>query len=160
MKTRHAAASLTLAIAGVAGVVGIHVAGASGQGSDDHQQFVLVQTAEADEASRTVYAVGPITGVAVDTELSATRDEFAFADGTVTVEHTARHEDEQFDPSTCQIHFFETGTYRVVGGTGAYEGVRGHGNYTVRGGASDACDENAPPSSFVAIIDAEGTVTR
>jgi hypothetical protein len=160
MKTRHTAASLTLAVAGVAGVVGIHAAGASGQARDDHQQFVLVQTSVEDDASRTLYAVGPITGVGVDTELSATRDEIAFADGTVTIEHTTRHEDDDFDPSTCRLSFSENGTYRIVGGTGAYEGVDGHGNYTLRAGATDACDESGPPSNFVAIIDAEGTVTR
>jgi hypothetical protein len=158
MKTRLATVSVSLAVAGVASMLGVHAAAASGQGSADHQQFVLVQT-EHEDVSQTVYAVGPITGVAVNTDLSDTRAEFAFADGTVTIDHTARHNEEHFDPSTCQAGFFETGTYRILGGTGAYEGVTGHGNYTARAEANDACDENAPASSVVAIIDAEGTTS-
>jgi hypothetical protein len=159
MKTRHALASLTVAVAAAGGALGVHAAGASGNSSTAQEHFVLVQTDPAEDAPQTVYAVGPVSGVAVDNVLSDTRDEFAFPDGTITIDHTARHHKENFDTTTCEGTFSESGTYTVVSGTGAYESVRGHGTYTVNAAAKGSCDENTPPSSLVVIIEADGPLS-
>jgi hypothetical protein len=157
MKKRHAIASLTVAAAGVAGIVGVQVANASGGSASGRERMVLIQTSA--DGPQTLYAVGPITGVATDTQVSDTRDVFQFPNGTITVDHVARRNHDRFDPKTCQAHLDEAGTYKFVGGTGAYQNVRGHGTYTVRGEAAGSCDENTPPTSFQLIIEADGTAS-
>jgi len=98
-----------------------------------------------------VYAIGPIVGVPSVKPLSDTRDEWTFPDGTVVMEHLVKHQNDQFDPKSCVGTLDESGTVRVVSGTGAYAHAQGHGTYRFRGHASSApgtCGPNTTPTSF------------
>ena len=122
------------------------------------QRFLFLGTDPSLQGTpATVVANGPIHAKGTDTVISDTEDRIAFPDGTITLTHAPKKSSEHVDPTTCLFRFTERGTYRITGGTGAYEGAKGHGKYRVRG-LGVACDENAPPEVFMIRIFAKGPI--
>jgi hypothetical protein len=161
MKTRIAIASIAITGVAAVGFGGIYAAAASGNDKDAAEHVVMVTT-DPTGAQEQFYALGPITGVPAGTQLSETRDQWTFADGTVVVEHTVKHENDQFDPKSCSATLDETGTWRVVSGTGTYAHAQGHGTYTFRGhGSSDpgTCGPNTLPTTFLGVVVASGEMS-
>jgi hypothetical protein len=132
-------------------------AGSAG-GSLGAQRFLLLGTDPTVEGPpETVLAFGPIHAKGSVTNVSDTKDIFVFPDGTLTVTHRPKSSGESFDPVTCLFRFRERGTYRITGGTGAYEDASGKGNYRVKG-LGVACDETALPEVFMLRIFAKGSI--
>jgi hypothetical protein len=53
----------------------------------------------------------------------------------------------------------ERGSWKVVAGTGAYADAEGSGTYVARAEMAGSCDENTPPTSFFAVIEADGRIS-
>jgi hypothetical protein len=160
MKNRIAIACAAVAAVAVAGVGGF-AAAASGNDKDAKQHFVVVST-DPGGTQEQVYAVGPVTGVPTGNQISDTKDVWTFTDGSLTVEHITKHEKDSFDPKLCTGSFDETGTWRVVSGTGAYAHAQGNGTYTMHGKGSSkpgTCSENTPPDTILVVAVADGEMS-
>ena len=133
-------------------------AGAHQGGQHGVQRFLFLGTDPSREGTpATVVATGPIHAKGTDIVLSDTEDRITFPDGTISLTHDPKSSGESSDPVTCLFTFRERGTYKITGGTGAYEGARGHGKYRVKGLAV-GCDESAPPEVFMLRILAKGPI--
>ena len=56
----------------------------------------------------------------------------------------------------------ESGTWKVISGTGAYAHAEGHGTYTMHGKGSSkpgTCSENTPPDTFLVVAVADGVMS-
>jgi hypothetical protein len=127
-------------------------------GHNGIQRFTFLGTDPTDQDTpNTVVANGPIHAKGTVTTLSDTEDVLTFPQGTVTITHEAKTSNDSFDPVTCLFRFSERGTYKVTGGTGAYDDASGRGNYRVKG-LGVGCDENAPPEVFMIRIFAKGPI--
>jgi hypothetical protein len=88
---------------------------------------------------------------------------FQFPTGTIAVRHTDDPGGTStFNPKTCVAHFTGTGDYVLTGGTGAYKGIDGHGEYTVRGtqiGAHTATGCSTQPIGALIIVHVSGPVS-
>ena len=161
MKTRIAIASAAVAAVAVAGVGGLFAAAASGKANDESEHMVMVTT-DPSGAHSQFYALGRVTGVADATQISDTRDELTFTDGTLVMEHTVKHQHDQFDPKACSAVLDESGTWHIVSGTGSYAHAEGHGTYTFRGygsSASGTCGPNTLPTTFVGFAAGSGEMS-
>jgi hypothetical protein len=137
---------------GVLGIVGASPAVAA---NCPTEHFLGVNTSTADNAPSPVSATGPIHALGIDTELSDTKDRFAFPKGSLIIVHKAKHDTQSGDPKTCTGGFTETGTYTIASGTGAYKHAHGHGTYAIAG-YFIGCDQNKPPLVSSVILKASG----
>ena len=120
------------------------------------EHLVAVQTSA--DGPTNIVAAGPVTGVGVDKTIGDTRDRLVFDDGALVVDHKAAKTDAHFDPATCVTHVVESGTYTVVGGTGAYRHARGNGTYMTNL-VAQGCDKNEPPATYLLTIQADGPLS-
>ena len=117
-----------------------------------------------------VTATGPISGTGFDVQASRRSSGFmshdidvlVFDNGTVSVKDGGREVDTP-DPQACTVTVSEAGNYVLTGGTGAYEGVQGHGLFTASGviqfaGTPGNCDFNHAPTSGTVTVTAPGVV--
>ena len=58
---------------------------------------------------------------------------YTFPAGSVIVQFTGRPTSFQFDPVRCITSFAVSGTFTIIGGTGAYAGASGSGTFTSEG---------------------------
>ena len=152
---------LALAIILLGAFLVIPASASAGDGDNGHhgiQRFTFLTTDPADlDTPDTVIAKGPIHAKGTVTTLSPTEDVLTFPDGTLTITHEPKTSNESFDPVTCLFRFSERGTYRITGGTGAYEDAEGHGKYRVKV-LGVSCDESAPPELVMVRIFAKGPI--
>jgi hypothetical protein len=147
---RSSIAALALSLLGIFFLV------PSAQAHGDHiQRFLAISTDTSENATTTVLGFGPIHAKGIDKTLSDTRDVFIFPRGRIFVTHTPQHSRESADPVTCLYKFWESGTYKVTRGTGAYEDVLGYGHYRVKG-LVVGCEQDAEPETAVFQIKAAG----
>jgi hypothetical protein len=85
---------------------------------------------------------------------------FEFRDGNITVKHTDDPGGTTtLDRKTCVAHIAATGDYVFKGGTGAYQKIDGHGDYTVDGTAvfaHTATGCGRQPIGEILLVDASG----
>ena len=108
-------------------------------------------------------AHGVFTAGGVDITTSNTTDTFKFPNGTIKVRHSPGTGPQSFNPRTCLITVHQHGTYTLLGGTGKYAGISGHGRYrldilAVAARSHGKCNQNKPPAAFELIIRASGPV--
>jgi hypothetical protein len=121
-----------------------------------NEHITLLSSDPAQNAQPVVIATGPLHARGLDIESSTgTRSLFIFPNGTLTVLHQTGHASDTFDPVTCYGTHTETGTFRVVDGTRAYDDARGHGTYS-QTVTFVGCSQTAPPQVFQLRVDASG----
>lgn len=145
--------ALTLALVAMLFVVPSAAAGGQHGRHTRVERFLLISTDPNSTDNQPVLGFGPIHAKGVDQVISDTEDVFQFPAGSLSVTHMPKKSHESSDPVTCLFTFTERGTYRITGGTGAYAGASGHGNYRVAG-TSIGCDET--PEVFTLTINAKG----
>jgi hypothetical protein len=148
-----ATAAVLLSIAGAAPMAAAHAAQASHHGN---QRLLALGTDV--NAAPVVIANGPIHAAGTDVVINDSRDRFVFPEGNLRVWHQPKTSNESFDPTTCLGTFTERGVYKIVGGSGAYANVSGHGTYSVQG-YFVGCDQNSPPTVFIFTINAHGPIS-
>jgi hypothetical protein len=147
--------ALTLALVAMLFVVPSAVAGGQHGRHTRVERFLLISTDPDSTDNQSVLGFGPIHAKGVDHVVSDTEDVFQFPAGTLSVTHTPKKSHDFSDPVTCLFTFSERGIYQITGGTGAYAGVSGHGNYRVAA-TGIGCDQNAAPQVFTVTINAKG----
>lgn len=138
---------------GCPGTVGVMGGTASAVSGTEH--FLLRQTDP--NGPTTVVASGLINATGRDVFVSNSRDRFVFPQGDLIIEHQATSTEEHFNTSTCTTRADEDGTYRIVRGTGKYEGATGAGTYEANLVAV-SCDPNKPPTELRLTIRASGPI--
>lgn len=134
----------------------------SGSGASGIEHFQVMSTSGT-STTNTLIAHGVFTAGGVDISTSNTTDTFKFPNGTIRVRHSAGTGPQSFNPRTCLGTAHQHGTYRLVGGTGKYAGISGHGTFQlnvlfVAARSHGKCTESKPPAAFELIIRASGPV--
>jgi hypothetical protein len=150
----------TLAVSGVAvASAASHTARPAASGTE---QFQLMNTS-ATSSNSSAIARGVFTAGGVDHSGSKV-DTVVFPNGSFKIAHSQGTGTQHVNPKTCLMTISVKGTYKLSGGTGAYAGISGNGNYQVsilavgaRSGGT--CSKTAPPVAFQQLIRASGPVT-
>ncbi len=148
-----ATTAVLLSIAGAAPIASAHTAQARHHGT---QHFLAIGTDV--NAAPVLIANGPIHAAGTDVVINNSRDRFVFPKGNVIITHHPETSNNTFDPTTCLSTFTERGTYKLVGGSGAYAHVSGHGTYVAQG-YFVGCDQNSPPTVVTFTIKAHGPIS-
>ena len=164
LRTRLLAAAGSMLAAGAIALSGTLVAAAapSGSGASGIEHFQVMSISETSTPT-TVIARGVFTAGGVDIETSNTTDTFKFPNGTIRVRHSEPVGPANFNPRTCLGTVNQHGTYTLVGGTGKYAGISGHGTFRphvllVAARSHGKCSDTKPPVAFEQIIRASGQV--
>jgi len=164
LRTRLLAAAGSMLAAGALALSGIVAAAAapSSSGASGIEHFQAMSTSET-STTTTVIARGVFTAGGVDITTSNTTDTFKFPNGTIRVRHSPGTGPQSFNRRTCLLTVHQHGTYRLLGGTGKYAGISGHGRYrldilAVAARSHGKCTQNKPPAAFELIIRASGPV--
>jgi hypothetical protein len=134
----------------------------SGNGDSGIEHFQFMSTSDTSPNS-TVIARGVFTAGGVDISTGNTTDTLKFPNGTIRLRHSAGTGPQSFDPRTCLNTVNQHGTYRLLGGTGKYAGISGHGRFQLNVLAVGArshgkCSQTKPLVAFELIIRAAGPV--
>jgi len=165
-RTRLLAAAGSMLAAGAIAVSGIVAAAAAPHTAQSHdsgiEHFQAMST-DPTGAKTTVIAHGVFTAGGVDIETSNTTDTFKFPNGTIRVRHSEPVGPANFNPRTCLFTVHQHGTYRLVGGTGKYAGISGHGTFKVdvllvAARSHGKCSDTKPPVAYEQLIRASGPV--
>ena len=154
-----AVAAGAIAVSGVAvASAASHTAGPAVSGTE---QFQLMNTSPTSSNSSLI-AHGLFTAGGVDHSGSKV-DTVVFSNGSFKITHAKGTGTQHFNPKTCLLTVSQKGTYTLSGGTGAYAGISGGGNYqlsilAVGAKSGGTCSKTAPPVAFQQLIRASGPV--
>jgi hypothetical protein len=151
-------------IAGVVDATGIAAASAatrpaSAVSGTEHIQ--VVSSSPGAPASAIAYGVFTAGGVA---HLGNARiGTLVLQGGTITLSHTPGQGTHHFSPRTCLSSVSQPGTYKIVGGTGRFKGITGHGTYRltfmmVGAKVNGACSPSKPPIAQQELLRLSGHV--
>ena len=154
-----AAAFGAVTVLAVAGMPGQALA----QSAGGFEHFTITQSSPS---GGPVLAYGAFNASGTDVEHgtnpSMGTGTFHFPNGTVNASHTSDPGGTfHFNPVTCVGHFTGTGDYTLTGGTGAYRGIRGHGEFTLNGTAISAHTAHGCGQQIgqLVIVKAQGAVS-
>jgi len=118
------------------------------------------------------------TGVFTDTgsiylgNNNATKGTLHFKKGGLNLTHSnppSLNTPTSFNPTTCRAVFAGSGTFKVTGGTGPYNGATGHGTFTVtfaanfpklaNGQCNESNSANPVPGTSLTTFKATGNIT-
>ena len=88
-----------------------------------------------------------------------------FPGGTIVLSHRPTKNSSRFYPGGCLSLISESGSYRIVRGTGRYAGISGHGTYQlsleiVAARAGGHCSSARPPLGQQELLRLSGPVRR
>jgi hypothetical protein len=88
-----------------------------------------------------------------------------FPGGTITISHQAGPGTSHFYPGACLSVISQPGTYRIVGGSGKYAGISGHGTYQlslemVAARVHGDCSSAKPPVAQQELLRLSGPLRR
>ena len=86
-----------------------------------------------------------------------------FPGGTIMISHRAGRGNNRFNPRTCLAIISQPGTYKIVGGTGRYAGISGHGKYRlsltfIAARSKGKCSSAKPPVAQQELLRLSGPV--
>ena len=157
------AAAAAIAGIGLAGPAGASPASPASAAAVTGIEHVQIMTTSATSPLASTIVWGPVTAAGVD-HMGNTVDTFVLPGGSWRIRHSAGTGPQSFNPKTCLFLVNQHGTFTVLGGTGKYKGISGHGTYQVSivglGAKTKkgACSQTAPPVAFHQVINASGPV--
>jgi hypothetical protein len=130
-----------------------------GPGGTEH--FKLVISSQTGPGA--VFASGAFTAGGTDYQGKKV-DEAVFADGSFRIDHGRIHTTFSFDPKTCTGKVSGSGPYRLLGGFGAYAGIKGSGTANVKGAVATGRNPNGTcnfrdTTAYSLIVHASGPVS-
>src|SRR5689334_6637196 len=124
MKHRTAT-GLVLGVAVVMGAAGLAMTGvAFGSKSSRTEHFTFMSTAAPTGDTFSVIATGAFTDGGTATLLTK-RGKLKLRNGTIETSSKPGQPVLHANTKTCYEHLSENGTYKILGGTGSYKGIRG-----------------------------------
>jgi hypothetical protein len=149
---RMLAAATAVTVAGVVGVTGIVAASAAARPTaarSGTEHIQVLSTTAGTPASAIAYGV--FTGGGTASLGTARLGTLTLNGGTITLSHKAsKGGTEHFNPRSCLTLVTQPGTFKIVGGTGRFKGLSGHGTYQlsflmVGAKAKGVCSDSKPP---------------
>ena len=156
-----AAAIAGIGLAGPAGASPARPASAAAVTTTGHIQ-IMTMLATSPLASAIAWTAGTATA-GVDHQ-GNTVDTIVFPGGSWRVKHSPGTGPQSFNPKTCLLLVNQHGTYTILGGTGKYKGISGHGTYQVSivgifaKTKKGACSQTAAPVAWHQVINGSGPV--
>ena len=155
-----AAAAITVT-AGVTAASAAPTAGHTASGTE----YIQVMSASVTPGPASVIAHG-VFAAAGQTRLGDARTAtITFPGGTIVLSHRAATNSSRFYPGGCLSLVSQSGSYRIVRGTGRYTGISGHGTYQlsleiVAARVGGRCSSARPPLGQQELLRLSGPVRR
>jgi hypothetical protein len=158
-----AAAATTVAAVTVTGVAAASASPVTGQAVSGIEYVQIMSTSATGPASaiaRGVFAAGGQARLG-----DASGGTIAFPGGTIVLSHRPTKSSSHFYPGGCLSLISQSGSYRIVRGTGRYTGISGHGTYQlsleiVAARVHGACSSAKPPVAQQELLLLGGPVRR
>jgi hypothetical protein len=120
-----------------------------------------VESTNPVSATAVLIARGPLT---VGGTINLLTGHVKLPGGTLTLSHQQSWGTQGQNRQTCLATVTSSGTYKVTGGTGRYEGVRGHGTYRLSAYAivkkvNGTCATKVVPYAQTELLTATGPLT-
>ncbi|HEY1323375.1 MAG TPA: hypothetical protein VGF32_24165, partial [Streptosporangiaceae bacterium] len=123
-------AKLALAAIATAGITatGVTVASAAPAAASG-TEYIQVMSASVAPGPASAIARGVFTAVGQARLGGARAGTIRFPGGTIVLNHRPAKGSSRFYPAGCLSVISQSGSYRIVRGTGRYAGISGHGTY-------------------------------
>jgi len=159
-----ALAATAAAIATAAGVTAASAGPTATHTASGTEYFQVMSTATA-PGPASVIARGVFTAAGQTRLGDAKVSSITFPGGTIVLSHRQAHGSERFSPASCLSLVSQSGSYRIVRGTGRYAGISGHGTYQlsleiVAARAGGRCSSARPPLAQQELLRLSGPVRR
>jgi hypothetical protein len=160
---------LTLAAAAAAITTAVGVTAASAAPTATHAasgtEYFQVMSTATSPGPASVIARGVFTAAGQGRLGGAKVSTLRFPGGTIVLSHQQAHGSARFSPTSCLTLVSQSGSYRIVRGTGRYAGVSGHGTYQlsleiVAARAGGRCSSARPPLAQQELLRLSGPVRR
>jgi hypothetical protein len=157
--SRLLGAAGAVAAAGAIAVSGLTAASARPAASGT-EHFQLM-SASLNGNTESIVATGLFTAGGVDHEGKGNTGRVVFPGGTFKIRHSAGKGPQRFNPKTCLLTISQTGTYKLIDGTGKFAGISGHGRYrltilAVASRVKGKCSMSKAPAAAQVLIRASG----
>ena len=159
---------VTLALAAIA-TTGITAAGvtmaSAAPAAASGTEYIQVMSASVTPGPASAIARGVFTAAGRARFGDARTGTITFPGGTIVLSHRTAKGASHFYPAGCLSVISQSGSYRIVRGTGRYAGISGHGTYQLsleivaaRGGGR--CSSARPPLAQQELLRLAGPVRR
>jgi hypothetical protein len=161
-KLLAAAAVTVIAVTGAAGASAASAALGTHQPPSGTEYVQIMSTATTGGPASAI-ARGVFTATGHADLSSAKNGTLVFPGGAITLSHRASRGTSQVDPRTCLNLVSQAGSYQIVGGTGRYAGIRGHGTYQlslefISSRSHGQCTSGRPPVAQQELLRLSGPV--
>jgi len=93
-------------------------------------EYVQTMSTSVTAGTGSAIAYGPVTAAGQAPLGPQQVGTAVFPRGTITISHQqGKGGSVHVNPATCLVTIAETGTYKILRGTGSYAGITGHGTY-------------------------------
>jgi hypothetical protein len=163
MRKLLVAATATLSAAALIAGSGLAMASAaSARPAISTTEHFREMTTSVTSSKSSLIATGVFTAGGIDDQ-GVTPETFIFPTGTIKITHHAVHTKQTLNSKTCLFTVSQRGTYRLIGGTGMYTGISGHGTYAlsvlaVLARSKGSCSMSKLPDAYQQTINAQGPV--
>ena len=163
--------SVTLVLAATAATIataaGVTAASAAPTASHvgSGTEYIQVMSAATGSGPASVIARGVFTAAGQTRLGDAKTSTIRFPGGTIVLSHRQAHGSARFSPASCLSLVSQSGSYRIVRGTGRYAGISGHGTYRLSLEIVDVrvgghCSSARPPLAQQELLRLSGPVRR
>ena len=159
-----ALAAAAAAITATAGVTAASAAPAASHATSGTEYF-QVMSASVTPGPASVIARGVFAAAGQARLGDARTATITFPGGTIVLSHRPAKGSSRFYPATCLSVINQSGSYRIVRGTGRYAGISGHGTYQlsleiVAARVGGHCSSARPPLGQQELLRLSGPVRR
>jgi len=159
--------ALAAAAAAITVTAGVTAASAAPEGSHaaSGTEYIQVMSASVAPGPASVIARGAFTAAGKARLGDARTATITFPGGTIVLSHRPVTGSSRFYPGACLSLISQSGSYRIVRGTGRYAGISGHGTYQlsleiVAARANGRCSSAKPPLGQQELLRLSGPVRR
>jgi hypothetical protein len=154
-----AAATATIAVAGINAASAAPRTHLAVAGTEN----VQVMSTSTTSSTASAIAYGVFTGSGTAQLGSARVGTLVFPGGAISLSHHPGKGTTHLDPQTCLTIISQPGTYKIVGGTGAYAQITGHGTYQlsflfIGARTGGKCSTTKPPAAQQELLRLSGPV--
>ena len=160
-----ALAAAAVAITATAGVTAASAAPAATHAASGTEYIQVMSTATGSSGPASAIARGVFTAAGQARLGGARAGTITFPGGTIVLSHRPGRGSSRFYPASCLSLISQSGSYRIVRGTGRYAGISGHGTYQlslqiIAARAGGHCSSARPPLAQQELLRLAGPVRR
>jgi len=159
------AAAAIVATAGVTAGAGTASAAPTAKPATSGTEYIQVMSVSTAPGPASVIARGVFVAAGQTRLSDAKSTTITFPGGTVVLNHRPAKNSSRFNPAGCLSVISQSGSYRIVRGTGRYAGISGHGTYQlsleiVAARVGGRCSSARPPLAQQELLRLSGPARR